>query len=47
MIGVGFSYHTFQVQNTQWLWLGNDFLTTINSGNILCGTFGLYPSYVA
>jgi len=35
---------TFQVQNTKWLWLVN---TTINSNNVLCASFGLFPSYVA
>jgi hypothetical protein len=40
-------YDTFQFQNTKWLWLVNDVVTTLNSDNVLCGTFGLYPSYVA
>jgi len=25
----------------------NDIVTTLNSDNALCATFGLYPSYVA
>jgi len=25
----------------------NDIVTTLNSDNSLCATFGLYPSYVA
>jgi hypothetical protein len=40
-------YDTFQVQNTKWLWLVNDIVTTINSDNMLCGCFGLFPSYAA
>jgi hypothetical protein len=46
IIGQGIGYDTFQVQNTKWLWLVSE-LTTLNSDNVLCGTFGLYPSYVA
>ena len=47
IIGLGIWYNTFQVQNTKWLWLVNDIVTTTNSDNVLCATFGLYPSYVA
>jgi hypothetical protein len=46
-VGQGIWYDTFQVQNTKWLWLVNDIVTTMNSDNIHCGCFGLYPSYVA
>jgi hypothetical protein len=46
-VGQGIWYDTFQVQNTKWLWLVNDNITTMNSNNMLCGCFGLYPSYVA
>ena len=35
------------MQNTQWLWLLNDIVTTMNSDKVLCGCFGFYPSYVA
>ena len=45
-VGQGIWYDIFQVQNTEWLWLGNDIVTTMNS-NMLCGCFGLFPSYVA
>ena len=46
-IGLGTCYNTFQVKNTKWLWLVNDTVTTLNSDNLHCATFGLYPSYVA
>jgi len=47
IVGQGFWYGTFQVQNTKWLWLVNDIFTTMNSDKVLCGSFGLYPSYAA
>jgi hypothetical protein len=47
IIGQGIWYDTFQILNTRWLWLVNDLVTALNCGNVLCGTFGLYPSYVA
>ena len=47
IVGHGIWYDTFQVQNTEWLWLVNDIVTTMNSDKVLCGCFGLYPSYVA
>jgi hypothetical protein len=47
IIGQGIWYDTFQIRNTKWLWLENELVTTLNSDKILCGTFGLYPSYVA
>ena len=46
IIGQGIWYDTFQVQNTKWLRLVNDIVTTLNN-YVLCATFGLYPSYVA
>jgi hypothetical protein len=46
-VGQGIWYDTFQVQNTKWLWLVNDIFMTMNSDNMLCGCFGLYPNYVA
>jgi hypothetical protein len=45
--GQGIWYDTFQILNTRWLWLANDLVTALKSDNVLCGTFGLYPSYVA
>jgi hypothetical protein len=47
IIGQGIWYDTFQIRNAKWLWLVNDLVTTLNSDNVLCGTFGLYPGYVA
>jgi hypothetical protein len=47
IIGQAIWYDTFQILNTRWLWLVNDLVTTPNSDNVLCGTFWLYPSYVA
>ena len=47
IIGQGIWYDTFEVQNTECLWLVNDIVTNVNSDNMLCGSFGLYPSYVA
>jgi len=32
---------------TKWLWLVNDIITTVNSDEVLCGPFGLYPRYAA
>ena len=43
----GICYDTFQVQNTECLWLVNHIVTTINSDKVLCGCFGFYPCYVA
>jgi hypothetical protein len=47
IIGQGIWYDTFQILNTKWICLVNDLVTALNSGNVLCGTFGLYPSYGA
>jgi hypothetical protein len=30
-----------------WLWLLNNLVTNLNTKNVLCATFGLYPSYAA
>jgi len=46
-IGHGIWYDTFQVRNTKWLWLVNGIATMMNSDKVLCGSFGLYPCYVA
>ena len=37
----------FEIQNTKWLWLVNNIVTTMNGNKVLCGSFGVYPSYVA
>jgi len=47
IVGQGLWYDTFQVQKTKWLWLVNDIVKTTNSDEMLRGSFGLYPSYVA
>jgi len=40
-------YDTFSFRNTKWLWLVNDYFSALNNDNVLCGSFGLYHSYVA
>jgi len=35
----------FQVKNTKWFRIWNDIFTTMNTDKVLCGSFGLYPSY--
>jgi hypothetical protein len=45
--GYGIYYDTFEIQNTKWLWLVNNIVTTMNGNKVLCGSFGVYPSYVA
>ena len=47
IVGQCIWYDKFQLKSTEWLWLVNDIVTTLNSDNVLCGTFGLYPSYMA
>ena len=46
ILGQGVWYDIFQVQNKVVMAL-NDIVTTINSDKVLCGSFGLYQSYVA
>jgi hypothetical protein len=46
-VGYGIYYDTFKIQNTKWLWFVENFITIINSNTVLCGSFGVYPSYVA
>ena len=47
IVGQGIWYDTFEVTNTKWLWFMNDIVTTMNSDNVLCGSFRLYPCYAA
>ena len=47
IVGQGVCYDTFQVQNTKWLRLVNNIVSALNSDNVLCDSFGLYPSYVS
>ena len=46
-VGQGIRYDTFAVQNTKLLWLVIDVVTTMNINNVLCASFGLFPSYEA
>ena len=45
--GYGIYYETFEIRNTKWLWLVNNIVTIMNGNKVLCGSFGVYPSYVA
>jgi len=47
IVGEGVWYDTFQVKNSKCLILVNDIVTTMNNDKVLCGSFGLYPSYAA
>ena len=47
IVGYGIYYDTFKIQNTKWLWFVEHFITIINSNTVLCGSFDVYPSYVA
>jgi len=47
IVGQGVWRDTFQVKNIKCLLLVNDIVTTMNSDKVLCGSFGLYPSYLA
>ena len=44
--GYGIYYDKYEIQNTKWLWLVNNIVTIMN-GNTVCGSFVMYPSYVA
>jgi hypothetical protein len=47
IVGLSVWYDTFQIKNSEWLWLVSDIVATINSDNIICCSFGLYVSYAA
>jgi len=47
IVGQGIYYDMFQIQNTKWLWFVNDIVSALNNDNVLYGSFGFYPSYVA
>jgi len=47
IVGEGFGYDTFDVQNTKWLWLVNNVFTALNGDNMHCACFGQYASFVA
>jgi len=40
-------YDTFHVQNTKCLQFVRDIIADMNNDKVMCGCFGLYPSYVA
>jgi hypothetical protein len=44
IVGQGVWYDTFEVKK-KCLWLVYDTVTTTNNDKVLCGSFGLYPSY--
>jgi len=44
LVGLGIRYDMFNLQNTKWLWLVNDIVLALNNDNVLCGSFGFYPS---
>jgi len=46
LVGLGILYDTFKIQNTKWLWFMNDIISALSNDKVLCGCFGLYPSYV-
>ena len=45
--GASIWYDRISFQNTKWLWFVNDVVTLMNNDKVLCGVFGLYPSFVA
>ena len=47
VVGNAIRYDTFNIRNIKWLWLVNDIVAAMNSDGILCGSFELYPSFVA
>jgi hypothetical protein len=47
IISEGIWHDRYNVRNTEWLWLVNNIVAAMNSDKILCGSFGIYPSFVA
>ena len=47
IVGRGMCYDRFDIQNTKWLWFVSNMITALNNNKILCGCFGIYPSFVA
>jgi len=43
----GTCYDRFEIQDTKWLWFVCNKFTALNNNKILCGCFGMYPSFVA
>ena len=46
-VGASMWYDTFRIQNTKCLLFVYDVVTARNNDKVLCGAFGLYPSFVA
>jgi hypothetical protein len=44
--GAGIRYDTFTITNNKRLWLVKNIVAAMNSNKVLCGAFGLYPSFV-
>jgi len=47
IVGQGFWYDTFKVQNIKWIWFVNDIVMTMNSDKVMCGSLAVYLSYAA
>jgi hypothetical protein len=47
VVGNAIWYDTFNIRNTKWLRLVNDIVALMNRDGILCGSFELYPNFVA
>jgi len=47
IVGQDFWYDTFNIKNSKWLWLVNNIDASMKKQNILLGSCGLYPSFVA
>jgi hypothetical protein len=47
IVGQGLWYDEYNVQNTQCLQLDSDIIMAMNSNALLCGCFGIFPSYTA
>jgi hypothetical protein len=47
IVGHGLWYDEYKVQNTPWLQLVSDIVVAMINDTVLCGCFGLYPSYTA
>jgi hypothetical protein len=47
IIGHGIWYDTFRPQNTKWLSLVTDIVTSLNNESVMCGSFGYYPAFIA
>jgi hypothetical protein len=45
MVGKAIWCDTFAIRNTKGLWLVNNIVAVMNNNKILCGSFGIYPSF--